>query len=110
MGGAETVGIVEVGGGYQQADFEVYFQQLGVNPAPPVTAVSVDGGQNSPTGNANSADGEVELDIEVAGAVAPGAKQKIFFAPNSDQGFIDAVTSAVHDADVTLISISWGQA
>jgi len=81
-----------------------------VTPAPQVTAVSVDGGENSPTGNANSADGEVELDIEVAGAIAPGAKQKIFFAPNSDQGFIDAVTSAIHDADVTLISISWGQA
>jgi kumamolisin len=109
-GQGETIGIVELGGGYQQTDLDAYFQQLGVTPAPQVTAVSVDGGQNSPTGNANSADGEVELDIEVAGAIAPGAKQKIFFAPNSDQGFIDAVTSAIHDADVTLISISWGQA
>jgi kumamolisin len=106
----ETIGIIELGGGYQQTDLDTYFQQLGVNPAPQVVAISVDGGQNSPTGDANSADGEVELDIEVTGAIAPGANQKIFFAPNSDQGFIDAVTSAVHDADVTLISISWGQA
>ena len=109
-GQGETIGIVELGGGYQQTDLDAYFKQLGVTPAPQVTAVSVDGGQNSPTGDANSADGEVELDIEVAGAIAPGAKQKVFFAPNSDQGFIDAVTSAVHDTDVTLISISWGQA
>jgi kumamolisin len=109
-GQGETIGIIELGGGYQQSDLTTYFQQLGVNPAPQVTAVPVDGGQNSPTGDANSADGEVELDIEVAGAIAPGANQKIFFAPNTDQGFIDAVTSAVHDADVTLISISWGQA
>jgi kumamolisin len=109
-GQGETIGIIELGGGYQQTDLDAYFQQLGVNPAPQVTAVSVDGGQNSPTGDANSADGEVELDIEVAGAIAPAAKQKIFFAPNSDQGFIDAVTSAVHDPDVSLISISWGQA
>lgn len=109
-GQGETIGIVELGGGYQQTDLDTYFQQLAVSPAPQVTAVSVDGGQNSPTGDPNSADGEVELDIEVAGAIAPGAKQKIFFAPNTDQGFIDAVTSAVHDADVTLISISWGQA
>jgi kumamolisin len=109
-GQGETIGIIELGGGYQQTDLDAYFQQLGVSPAPQVTAVSVDGGQNSPTGDSNSADGEVELDVEVAGAVAPGAEQKVFFAPNSDQGFIDAVTSAVHDADVTLISISWGQA
>jgi kumamolisin len=109
-GQGETIGIIELGGGYQQTDLDTYFQQLGVSPAPQVTAVSVDGGQNSPTGDANSADGEVELDIEIAGAIAPAANQKIFFAPNSDQGFIDAVTSAVHDADVTLISISWGQA
>jgi kumamolisin len=109
-GQGETIGIIELGGGYQKTDLDAYFQQLGVTPAPQVTAVSVDGGQNSPTGNSNSADGEVELDIEVAGAIAPGAKQKVFFAPNSDQGFIDAVTSAVHDTDVTLISISWGQA
>jgi kumamolisin len=109
-GQGETIGIIELGGGFQQKDLDAYFQQLGVSPVPQVTAISVDGGQNSPTGDANSADGEVELDIEVAGAIAPGAKQKIFFAPNSDQGFIDAVTSAVHDTDVTLISISWGQA
>ncbi|HZC36342.1 MAG TPA: S53 family peptidase [Chthoniobacterales bacterium] len=109
-GQGETIGIIELGGGYQHSDLNTYFQQLGLSPAPQVTAVSVDGGQNSPTGDPNSADGEVELDIEVAGAIAPGAKQKIFFAPNTDQGFIDAVTSAVHDPDVTLISISWGQA
>jgi kumamolisin len=109
-GQGETIGIIELGGGYQQADLNAYFRQLGVTPAPQVTTVSVDGAQNSPTGDANGADGEVELDIEVAGAIAPGAKQKVFFAPNSDQGFIDAVTSAVHDTDVTVISISWGQA
>jgi kumamolisin len=109
-GQGETIGIIELGGGYRQTDLDSYFQQLGINPEPQVTAVSVDGGQNSPTGDPNSADGEVELDIEVAGAIAPAAKQKVFFAPNSDQGFIDAVTSAVHDPDVSLISISWGQA
>jgi kumamolisin len=109
-GAGETIGIIELGGGYQQTDLTNYFQQLGVSPVPQVTAVSVDGAQNSPGGDPSGADGEVELDIEVAGAIAPGAKQKVFFGPNSDQGFIDAVTSAVHDADVTLISVSWGQA
>jgi kumamolisin len=107
-GQGETIGIIELGGGYSQTDLDNYFQQLGVSPAPSVTAVSVDGGTNSPTGDPNSADGEVELDIEVTGSIAPGAAIKVFFAPNTDQGFIDAVTTAVNDSAVTLISISWG--
>jgi len=36
------------------------------------------------------------LDIEVAASVAPGAKVAVYFAPNTDQGFIDAITTAVH--------------
>ena len=108
-GAGETIGIIELGGGYQDSDITAYFQSLGI-PAPTVVAVAVDGAQNTPTGDPNSADGEVLLDIEVAGAIAPGANQKVFFAPNTDQGFIDAVTTAVHDTAVTLVSISWGQA
>jgi kumamolisin len=108
-GAGETIGIIELGGGYTPDDLQTYFGQVGINPAPSVTSVSVDGGQNQP-GDPSGADGEVELDIDVAGAVAPGANQKVYFAPNTDQGFLDAITQAVHDQDVTIISISWGQA
>jgi kumamolisin len=108
-GAGETIGIIELGGGYTSNDLQTYFAQLGISPAPSVISISVDGGQNQP-GDPSGADGEVELDIEVAGAVAPGANQKVFFAPNTDQGFLDAISQAVHDSDVTLISISWGQA
>ena len=107
-GQGETIGIIELGGGYNQTDLDNYFHQLGVSPAPTVTAVSVDGATNSPTGDSSGPDAEVELDIEVAGSIAPGAAIKVFFAPNTDQGFIDAVTTAVNDSAVTLISISWG--
>ena len=60
----------------------------------------------------NSADGEVLLDIEVVGAVAPGAKIAVYFAPNTSQGFQDALTTAIHDATnkPSVISISWGGA
>ena len=57
-----------------------------------VTAVSVDGGSNSP---GQPADGEVELDIQVAGAVAPKAAQLVYFADNTDQGRRRAASSAV---------------
>lgn len=105
-GSGETVAIIELGGGYSTSDLKTYFQKLGIK-TPSVTAVSVDGGTNSPGGDA---DGEVMLDIEVVGAVAPGAKIAVYFAPNTDQGFVDAISQAVHDStrNPSLISISWG--
>jgi kumamolisin len=104
----QTIGLLELGGGFEQSDITAYFQGLGI-PTPSVTAVSVDGGKNSP-GDPNGADGEVMLDIEVSGAVAPGSKIAVYFAPNTDQGFIDAVTTAVHDTKnkPSVLSISWG--
>ena len=47
----------------------------------------------------------------LAGAVAPGAKIAVYFAPNNgDKGFIDALSKAVHDRQrkPSVISISWG--
>jgi len=104
----QTIGLIELGGGYRAADLTAYFSSLGL-PAPTVTAVSVDGGKNTPS-TADGADGEVMLDIEVAASVAPGAKIAVYFAPNTDQGFIDAITTAVHDTanKPSVISISWG--
>ena len=104
----QTIGIVELGGRFRVADITAYFKSLGQN-APKVTAISVDGGKNSPS-DPNGADGEVMLDIEVAGAVAPGANIAVYFAPNTDQGFIDAISTAVHDTvnKPSVISISWG--
>jgi kumamolisin len=107
-GAGQTIGILEFGGGYRQADLTAYFKTLGLA-APAITAVSVNGGKNAPS-NANSADGEVVLDIEVAASVAPGAKIAVYFAPNTSRGFIDAITTAVHDTvnQPSIISISWG--
>ncbi|QRP50779.1 S8/S53 family peptidase [Amycolatopsis sp. FDAARGOS 1241] len=107
-GDGETLAILELGGGFTTKDVNTYFQDLGID-TPSVTEVLVDGGENSPSGDPNSADGEVLLDIEVAGALAPKAKQVVYFAPNTDQGFVDALSAAVHaDPTPTAVSISWG--
>jgi kumamolisin len=108
-GAGQTIGIIELGGGFSQSDLDAFFSTLGMT-TPNVTSVSVDGATNARTGNANSADGEVQLDIEVAGAIAPGAKIVVYFAPNTDQGFLDAITTAIHDQTnaPNVISISWG--
>jgi kumamolisin len=109
-GTGQTIAIIELGGGYFPADLEQYFASLKL-PVPTVIPVSVDGANNSPT-TAGSDDAEVVLDIEVAGAVAPGAQIVVYFAPNeaTSKGFLDALTKAVHDTQFnpSVISISWG--
>jgi kumamolisin len=107
-GQGQCVGIIELGGGYRGADLTAYFRQLGI-PRPQVVSVSVDHGRHQPS-TADGADGEVMLDIEVVGAIAPGAGIAVYFAPNTDQGFIDAITTAAHDTvnRPSVISISWG--
>jgi kumamolisin len=107
-GAGQTIGILELGGGYNTSDIETYFQGQGLTP-PTVVAVSVDGGTNAPS-TPDSADGEVALDIQVAASIASGAKIAVYFAPNTDQGFMDAITTAVHDTanNPSVLSISWG--
>ncbi len=108
-GSGQTIAIVELGGGYRTSDLRTYFTEIG-RPMPDVTAVSVDAAGNTPS-TPDSADGEVMLDLEVAGAVAPGAKLAVYFAPNNgDKGFLDAISAAVHDSERNpgVVSISWG--
>jgi kumamolisin len=108
-GAGQCVGIIELGGGYRPADLKAYFGGLGVG-SPTVVAVSVDHAKNAPTGSATGPDGEVMLDIEVVGSLVPAARIAVYFAPNTDAGFLDAVTTAIHDAanSPSVISISWG--
>ncbi|MCW2526037.1 MAG: peptidase [Pseudonocardiales bacterium] len=108
-GSGQTVAIIELGGGFVKADLNTYFKGLGVG-SPSVTAVGVDGAANQPGADPSGADGEVMLDIEVVGALAPGADIVVYFAPNTDAGFLDAVATATHaDPTPVAISISWGQ-
>jgi kumamolisin len=109
-GQGQCVAIIELGGGERPADLTTYLSGLGINPAPTVTAVSVDHGKNHPTGDPNGPDGEVMLDIEVVGAIAPQAHIAVYFAANTDAAFLDAITTAIHDTTnkPSVISISWG--
>jgi kumamolisin len=76
-----TIGVIELGGGFNASDLTA----LGLH-ADNVTVVSVDGGQSTSDGP-SGADAEVMLDVEVIAAVAPGAKQRVYFAPNTDRRF-----------------------
>jgi kumamolisin len=107
-GTGQTVAVIELGGGFRQEDLDAYFSEQGLH-TPSVEAVGVDGATNAP---GDDADGEVMLDIEVIGAIAQGAAIVAYFAPNTTNGFYDAIGAAINDTvrRPSIISISWGQA
>jgi kumamolisin len=108
-GTGQLVAIIELGGGFGQTDLDAYFGSVGITGAR-VTAVGVDGAVNQPGQDPAGADGEVLLDIEVVGALAPKADILVYFAPNTDAGFLDAIINASHATPAPAsISISWGQ-
>jgi kumamolisin len=115
----QTIGILEFGGGYDPSDFKTYFERLGI--ATPAQVISIPA--SAPLhGNASSPDPrdiEVALDVEVAGAVAQGAKIVIYFGSGfmatglpDEQGWYSLLSSAIHDATnkPTVLSISWSAA
>jgi len=109
-GNGQTIGLIELGGGYRPADIREYFHALGLQP-PTLRSISVNQADNRPT-TPQSADCQVALDIEVAGAVAPGAAIAVYFAPNTARGFQDAISTAIHDQlnKPRVLSIGWGNA
>jgi kumamolisin len=102
----QCIGLLEFQGGYDPADITAWFEGLHLT-SPALSDVSVDGAVNSP---GHPMDLEVLLDIDVAGAIAQGADIAVYFAPWTEQGWVDGVTTAVHDAtrDPSVLSISWG--
>jgi kumamolisin len=102
--GGGTIGILEMGGGWNPADLQQFCTANNV-PLPSVTNVSVDGTNNSP---GSDADGEVALDIQVCAAsyfAATGkpAVIRIYFT----QDMAAAITKATTDG-CAVFSISWG--
>ena len=104
----QCIAVIELGGGFTSGDNRAAFKAMGLD-VPEIVAVGVDGGANNPD-DGSGANGEVALDIQVAGGVARGARIAVYFAPNTSQGFVDAISQAVHDDahKPSVISISWG--
>ena len=108
-GKGQTIALLEFGGGYVQGQIDDYFQHQHVTRKGQITPINLHR-EGDDTGNkldSGRGDSEVQMDIEIAGAVAPGADISVYFAPNTAQGFFAAVKRAIDDK-VTVISISWG--
>jgi kumamolisin len=105
--GGGVIAIVELGGGWDKADVAKFFADAKL-PAPNIVDISVDDTTNSHCAPKNDADGEVALDIQVAGAayaVATGkpANIRVYWS----QDIAKAVAAATADG-CDVCSISWG--
>ena len=106
----QTIGLFEFGGGYWFSDVQLFYDSVHL-PPPSITPVSVDGQTNAPEPlDTNTV--ETLVDINVAGSAAPRAKLAVYFAPWTQCGWVDVVTTAIHDTtnNPSVISISWGYA
>jgi subtilase family serine protease len=102
QGENQTIALFELDG-YQQSDVTQYYQSYGLA-TPTISNVLVD--------NFNGAAGqgaiEVELDMEVVGAIAPHANQIVYEGPNTTQGLNDTYNKIVTDHKAQIVSTSWG--
>jgi kumamolisin len=104
LAGGGVIAIVELGGGWTQADMNAFAKANNL-PMPTIVDVSVDGTQNTPGGDA---DGEVALDLQIAWGgyvVATGhaPSMRVYWANN----IAPAVRAAIKDG-CDVCSISWG--
>jgi kumamolisin len=105
-GAGQRIAVLEFGGGYDPAVLKNYFTQvIGLPVSPTVNSISVLGVPNKLD---QAVTGEVYLDIEVIGAMAPKATIDVYFAPFTGEGFLNAVEQAIHNDDYAAISISYG--
>ena len=102
LGDNQPVALFELDG-YQPTDVKHYFQNYGLA-TPSISNVLVDGFN----GSAGQGAIEVELDMEVVGALAPHAKQSVYEGPNTTQGLNDTYNKIVQDNKAHIVSISWG--
>jgi kumamolisin len=105
-GKGQHVAVISLGGRYDDKVQAHYLKALGVAHTP-FNVVKIDGGADDPSDPGPT--GENMLDAEVIGSLAPQADKTMYIAPNTDRGFVDAVSRALHDGHHnTTLSISWG--
>jgi kumamolisin len=102
-GTGQTIAIFELDG-YKASDIKAYLSHYSLGSAK-YSNVLVDGATNK----AGSGAIEVELDMEVVSAIAPGATQKIYIGPNTNSGVNDTYNRIVSDDIAPVTSTSWGE-
>jgi subtilase family serine protease len=89
--------------GFRQSDVDQYFQQYGLG-SPKITTIPV----NHFNGTAGQGAIEVELDLEVVGALAPQANMLVYEGPGTVAGINATYNEIVSDHKARIVVISWG--
>ena len=109
-GAGQTVGLFEADGFYSK-DIAAYAAAAGNGRTNIVIqAVLLDGYNGVPTTGANSGNGEVSLDIEMAMAMAPGLAKIVVFEGNPNNFAPNDILNAMVASSTTVknLSCSWG--
>ncbi len=114
-GTGSTIAILAMGGGYEDKYLKQYFDALGM-PMPDITWQPVtENAKNQPTPKPTDGsvwfDYEVYMDIQIAAAMAPGAKIVVYFTEDANPSeFTIAMKAIMADKknDVDIVSISYG--
>ncbi|MEO8625551.1 MAG: protease pro-enzyme activation domain-containing protein, partial [Candidatus Limnocylindrales bacterium] len=89
---------------FTPSDVTLFDQTFGIQGAPPVDVVHLDGGAEELGGGS----GEVALDIQVIRGIAPKAQIISYEGPNTSEGFAPTMARIVADERAQIVSISWG--
>ena len=103
-GSGIRVGIISLGGYFNQTDLDNYFSSNSLGTAPSINIVYVDGATMDFV-DPNDESVENYLDVEIIASIVPKASITLYFAPNTFAGFYDAINSALQQSDV--VSVSW---
>ena len=112
----ERIAIAEFGGGYFVRDLSRYCAKFD-RPVPNVKTVSIDDAPvrtraqikrlRSNEASEMDSTGEVMMDVQVVAGLCPAAKILVYFAKDSQKGWVDLLDRVIKDQPVVL-SISWG--
>ena len=107
-GTGQSVGILEFGGGYFEADLKS-FCSLAKVPVPKVVPVSVD---HTSTVSKDEVTVEVMMDIEIVAGLCPKATIPVYFGHFTERGWINILDKAIHDTvnKPSVLSVSYGLA
>lgn len=107
-GAGQCVGVIELWGGFTDADMTAYFSSLGLA-TPEIICV----GENEPGKADTLSNMEVTMDVQIVGALCPRSRVVVYF-PNSDieddcARYVDACARAIFDRDnrPSVLSVSW---
>lgn len=129
-GAGQTIGLVELGGGYRKQDVDAYFASLDVSPS--YRDVLIGSGRQAgfnhqvedrflvafadwmnskgPYMRYAKAYFEVTMDLSLIGALVPAAELQVYFAYDSTLAFMHLIEHALFVADPqpSVLSVSWG--